>query len=227
MPRLLPRARLIASDFCELSLSLLVLVTINKNIYVPRCRKKEKRGRGNSEDGRGGRRTREGEKERKGRRKKVERKSGLIRRGITEVIEAELCKAVRQERKNWAQSRLAPRNGHAYGELWRGNNCFVSLSLSLSLCPRFDFRYLLALLLFTGRCAAKRRNLISIKFYDCNESVAQRWRFRHATAKLSTSGPCYIARVTRFSRGNRGRIKFLRGRRWGNTVSIGIGDGVE
>lgn len=175
----------------------------------------------------GGRRTREGEKERKGRRKKVERKSGLIRRGITEVIEAELCKAVRQERKNWAQSRLAPRNGHAYGELWRGNNCFVSLSLSLSLCPRFDFRYLLALLLFTGRCAAKRRNLISIKFYDCNESVAQRWRFRHATAKLSTSGPCYIARVTRFSRGNRGRIKFLRGRRWGNTVSIGIGDGVE
>lgn len=175
----------------------------------------------------GGRRTREGEKERKGRRKKVERKSGLIRRGITEVIEAELCKAVRQERKNWAQSRLAPRNGHAYGELWRGNNCFVSLSLSLSLCPRFDFRYLLALLLFTGRCAAKRRNLISIKFYDCNESVAQRWRFRHATAKLSTSGPCYIARVMRFSRGNRGRIKFLRGRRWGNTVSIGIGDGVE
>lgn len=214
MPRLLPRARLIASDFCELSLSLLVLVTINKNIYVPRCRKKEKRGRGSSsEDGRGERRTREGEKERKGRRKKVERKSGLIRRGITEVIEAELCKAVRQERKNWAQSRLAPRNGHAYGELWRGNNCFVSLSLSLSFCPRFDFRYLLALLLFTGRCAAKRRNLISIKFYDCNESVAQRWRFRHATAKLSTSGPCYIARVTRFSRGNRGRIKFLRGRR--------------
>lgn len=95
-------------------------------------KERKKREGSSSEDGRGGRRTREGEKERKGRRKKVERKSGLIRRGITEVIEAELCKAVRQERKNWAQSRLAPRNGHAYGELWRGNNCFVSLSLSLS-----------------------------------------------------------------------------------------------
>lgn len=172
---------------------------------------------------------REREREREGREKKVERKSGLIRRGITEVIEAELCKAMRQERKNWAQSRLAPRNGHAYGELWRGNNCFFAfrkpLSLSLSTHVSTLGIFLRSSYLLAGRCAAKRRNLISIKFYDCNESVAQRWRFRHATAKLSTSGPCYIARVTRFSRGNRGRIKFLWGRNgFDRKPGIGLSD---
>lgn len=226
MPRLLPRARLIASDFCELS-SLLVLVTINKNICLfPPSVSKERKRRGNSKSSKQEeRRKRErerGKEEREG--KKVERKSGLIRRGITEVIEAELCKAVRQERKNWAQSRLAPRNGHAYGELWRGNNCFFAfrnpLSLSLSTHVSSLGIFLRSSYLLAGRSAAKRRNLISIKFYDCNESVAQRWRFRHATAKLSTSGPCYIARVTRFSRGNRGRIKFLGGE---TGVLIGLG----
>ena len=232
MPRLLPRARLIASDFCELS-SLLVLVTINKNTWSPGVERKKKRGRGSSlradEEDEELEREREREREREGREKKVERKSGLIRRGITEVIEAELCKAMRQERKNWAQSRLAPRNGHAYGELWRGNNCFFAfrkpLSLSLSTHVSTLGIFLRSSYLLAGRCAAKRRNLISIKFYDCNESVAQRWRFRHATAKLSTSGPCYIARVTRFSRGNRGRIKFLWGRNgFDRKPGIGLSD---
>lgn len=189
-----------------------------------RCRKKEKGGETlRAANKKNEERERErGKEERE--EKKVERKSGLIRRGITEVIEAELCKAVRQERKNWAQSRLAPRNGHAYGELWRGNNCFFAfrnpLSLSLSTHVSSLGIFLRSSYLLAGRSAAKRRNLISIKFYDCNESVAQRWRFRHATAKLSTSGPCYIARVTRFSRGNRGRIKFLGGE---TGVLIGLG----
>lgn len=122
----------------------------------------------------------------------------------------------------------------SYGAAIIVSSRFVSLSLFLSLSPFLSLSthvstlgiFLRSSYLLAGRCAAKRRNLISIKFYDCNESVAQRWRFRHATAKLSTSGPCYIARVTRFSRGNRGRIKFLP--RWGKvgekTVSIGIGD---
>ena len=72
MPRLLPRARLIASDFCELS-SLLVLVTINKNTWSGVERKK-KRGRGSSlradEEDEELEREREREREREGRKEK-------------------------------------------------------------------------------------------------------------------------------------------------------------
>lgn len=115
----------------------------------------------------------------------------------------------------------------SYGAAIIVSSRFVSLSLSLSLSTHVSTLgiFLRSSYLLAGRCAAKRRNLISIKFYDCNESVAQRWRFRHATAKLSTSGPCYIARVTRFSRGNRGRIKFLWGRNgFDRKPGIGLSD---